>query len=173
MLSRRNITYNLKKLDKLFSEAIKRPKTYREANFYAKMAVLESCSWLETYIDRIFEDVYLNELKVQGNLTDYKRILEKNYGFHYKDNIREKLSKNLIGMIHIERIEGKLNKKQKFNNMKGALGNLKSVRNEYAHDHISGAAFTVQTVSLTINNFNQAYEGLKLFEKELKRISFN
>ena len=170
MLPKRNISDNLRKLDKLFLEAMTKPKTYKMANFYAKVAVLEACSWLENCIDKIFEDVYTTKLTVSGNQSDYKKILDHNYGFHYKDNIRGKLAQNLIGLIHIEEIEKKLNVKQAFLDMKAALGSLKAVRNDLAHEHQTGSAVTVQTVSQTKLYFDQAYEGLKLFEREIKRI---
>ena len=160
-------------LNNMFLDAIRKPKTYREANFYAKMAVLESCSWIENCIDSIFKDVFQRELMVPGNISDFRQILDRNSGFDYKVNIRNKLSKNLIGIIHIERIENKLLRNQKFIDMRSALSNLKGTRNEYAHEHVSGSAVTVQTVSMTIVYFNQAFDGLKVFEKELKKIKFN
>ncbi len=172
MLHRRNVSYNLRKLDSLFLVAIKKPKTYKLANFYAKVAVLEACSWLENCIDKIFEDIYTTKLIVPGNKSDYKYILDRNYGFHYKENVRNKLSQNLFGLIHIEQIERKLNAEQVFNDMRGALGSLKTVRDDLAHEHQSGSAINVQTVAQTKLYFEQAYEGLKLFEKEIKKIKF-
>ena len=54
--------------------------------------------------------------------------------------------------------------------MKAALGNLKTVRNDLAHEHQSGSALTVQTVAQTRLYFDQVYEGLKLFEREIKKL---
>jgi hypothetical protein len=172
MLDRRGVSHNLRRLERLFNEAIKRPSTYKLANFYSKVAVLEACSWLEICIDKIFEDIYNAQLIDAGNKTDFQRTIDKNYGFHYMNNIRERLSKNLIGLIHIERIELRLNGRVEFNTMKAALGNLKTIRDTFAHDHVSGSALTVHTVTQTISNFSQACSGLRLLERELQRITF-
>lgn len=172
MIPRTEVLANLKRLEKLFNEAILVPRRYREANFYGKLAILEASAWLEQCIEDIFSQLANGKLTVAQNVTFYSDKIDDNHGFSYEKYLRNKLGINLIGLVLIEKMEFTLGGQQKFQDMKAGLRSLTRLRGGLAHTHLTGTAVTVQNVALTITTYKECVEGLKLVERHLKKIKF-
>ena len=99
-----------------------------------------------------------------------KTVVKKNYGFEYDNNFRKMLI-GLIGLINVEKLEKKVDP-VKFSQLKSILNSLKEQRNAQAHTHIKGVMQTIDAPSVTQNNFEKVYAGLKDVEKQLKKMGF-
>lgn len=173
MISKREVSYNLRRLEKHFDEAIRRPSGHRDANFYGKLAVLEASAWLEQCIEDIFRKLSESYLTVPQHTNLYNEKIKNNHGFNYEKYFKNTLSLNLIGLVLTERMEMNLAIDPKFSKMKAALSSLTILRGNLAHSHlIGGAMLRVQSVTDTIRLFNDASEGLGTVEKYLKKIKF-
>lgn len=173
MISKIEVVDNLNRLNGLFNSAINNPVTYPEANFYAKLAILEASAWLEQCVEDLYEKIAQPNLSVNINIKSFESTIKRNHGFNYDDYFRNKLLLNLIGLINLEKMESNIASTQKFQDMKGALNSLTLLRGNLAHNHLTGVTtLSVQTVGQTITLFNQAILGLVEIEKYLKKIKF-
>lgn len=163
MLNADVIRDNLRKLDTLY----KKSEGSEEALYYAKLAIIELCGWIEESMDNLLQDHCDKKLKDEQNLAYIKnQVIATNYGFDYNRNFRLMLIK-LVGIIKVENLEAKINK-TRFLNLKSALGNLKQVRDSVAHTYIKGTTINLDAPSSTIKNFNHVYDGLCEIKKLLR-----
>jgi hypothetical protein len=165
MVSKTSILYNLKRLRSLYDKTTD-PKN---SLFYSKLAILELCGWIEESMDDLAIKCAKRELKVKGNISFIEgNIIDKTYGFEYKKHFRFMLM-SLIGLIALEAIEKRIDQ-TKLQNFKSSLGNLRNYRDGEAHTHLKGVTRRLDAPSVTITNFQYVYEGLKCFEKELRKL---
>ena len=169
MISRVEITRNLNEINNLYNSArgIKKP------NFFAKLAILEASRWIEECIDKIVLNISNSKLTLLPNKNTYlNEIVKKTSGFEYNRYIRDRLLRTLIGLILTEKIESVLNIDPLFVQMKASSVILSQHRNDNAHVFISGTTPSLIAPSVTIQLFNEIYEGLRVLNRELKKIKF-
>lgn len=165
MIARVYMEENLRRLDRLY----RRASTPKESLFYAKLAVLELCGWIEESMDDVVIRCSIRSLRDQQNRSFVNdSVVRRNYGFEYNKHFREMLIK-VVGLAQIERLEKHLDpaKHAKF---KATLGALATVRNSEAHTHLKGMTRVVNAPSVTISHFNDVYIGLREYDHVLRRV---
>lgn len=165
MIAKTYIYNNLRSIESQYKKACNQ----KQALFYAKLAIMELCGWIEQSMDDIILVNAKKILKLTKNV-DYvsSSIIEKTHSFAYKQHFRKMLI-GVIGIINVERLEKKLNV-AKFVYFKANLSCLKRCRDEEAHKYIKDTTVRLDAPSVTIQNFKIVYEGLKDIEYKLKRM---
>jgi uncharacterized protein YihD (DUF1040 family) len=169
MINKAQILKGLKKIDKLYQDAINTGDTSLE-RFYSKLCTIEFCGWIEESMDDlIIRHVKRKKLKENKNIKYVKKdIIGNTYGFEYKKYFRNMLIKT-IGIIKLEYIEKNMNQKR-LQLLKSALSTLHKERNQHSHQTIQTTK-TFTAPSKTIALFNDVYEGLLEYEIFLKKLN--
>lgn len=164
MLSDTSILQTLNDLDTNFNLAV--PPL---DNFYAKLAVLEVCGWIEEAIDEIWWNIFKYKIKNIAHQEIVEKAINENSAFDYERNFKKVLVL-LIGTKKIEELEKKVDP-YKFQNLKSELGNLKKVRNSAAHTHFQiGVTPNFDAPSITLKRVQRVYDGLENIESVLLRL---
>lgn len=162
MIAKSYIESNLRRMNSKFNQS----RSSKEELFFAKMAIIELCGWIEESMDDILLRCSIRNLKETENRDFFKeKIVEKTYGFHYTKHFRRMMT-TLIGLIMYEKFEKSLDQ-VKFQRLKSELGNLTQRRNEEAHTHIK-LTRTINAPSVTLRQFEAIYVGLVDIEHKLK-----
>lgn len=107
MIAKSYIESTLIELDNLFNNSTSQKKYI----YYAKLAIIELCGWIEETIDDIVHRHSNRNLKDTTNKKYCRdKIIKPNYGFQYNENIRPMLI-SLIGLIEIEKLEKNIREK--------------------------------------------------------------
>ena len=139
-----------------------------EAIFYSKLALIELCGWIEKSLDDIARSCASRNLKNSANMDKVEReFIKDNHGFAY-DNFR-KMIFQIIGLINLEKIEKKLERRGIIGLLKSKLNTLKTERDTAAHTFIIGIMQTYPAPSLDLSEFKIIYNCLKEFETELRK----
>ncbi len=167
MIYRGYILKSLKVLEDLYNTSTSANKGL----LYSKTAILELCGWIEESMDVIVITCANRKIKDKA-MRAYikKRVVEKNYGFEYKNNFRYMLCQ-VIGLASIEKLERKVDPR-KFQILCSVLGTLKISRDVEAHTHIKGTTKRLNAPSATKAQFLQVYDGLKEIDDQLKSLGF-
>lgn len=164
MVAKSYIETTLKELDNLFNNSTSQKKNI----YYAKLAIIELCGWIEETFDDIIHRHSNRNLKESSNKKYCRdKIIKPNYGFQYNENIRPMLI-SLIGLIEIEKLEKKLEKTATITLLKTSLGNLKQVRNEVAHTYLKGVTRNYNAPSRTFADFRIILSALEKIDAELR-----
>lgn len=163
MISKSYIQQTLNELDKLYAESTSQKKTI----YFSKLALIELCGWVEVTIDDMLLRCAKRKLKEKSFVENYEGLIDKNYGFQYLTNVRPLLIE-LLGLVGVEKIEKKLEKKAHITLLKTSLGNIKTSRNEAAHTYIKGVTRKFNAPSLTIGDFGRISNALEILDSELK-----
>ena len=163
MIAKSYIKSNLKQLDRLYGSA----GTQKKELYYSKLAMLELCGWLEESMDDVVQKCanrVLREVRNRNYVAE--KIVKPTYGFEYEKHFRKMLI-SVVGLLTIEKVEAKVDPVV-YARFTSALGNLKVARNKEAHTHIKGVMRTIDAPSVTLRNFQYAYDGLKAFDSQLR-----
>lgn len=164
MIAKSYIETTLRELNYLFNNSTSQKKNI----YFAKLAIIELCGWIEETLDDIIKSHSHRNLKEAANKKYCRdKIIKPNYGFQYNENIRPMLI-SLIGLIEMEKIEKKLEKTATITLLKTTLGNLKQVRNEVAHTYLKGITKTYNAPSRTIADFRTILSALEKIDLELR-----
>lgn len=168
MIFKKNITKNLKKLDKLYKASTS--LSPEETIFYSKLAVLEYCGWIEYAFDNIARRSVKGKLKTQQFKTIFEnRVIGNNHGFQYKENFRPMLVSTL-GLIEAEKIESLLEKNGYLPILISELDNMKSYRNNAAHTCLEqNTTQQYPSPSVISQNFNNLYPIIKYIYSNVSR----
>jgi hypothetical protein len=163
MIAKTYILANLKALDYSYRHA----RTAKEAQFFAKLAILELCGWIEESMDDIVLRCGRKHLKQTSN-QNYcaKQVVQRTFGFDYHKNFRFMLIR-VLGLIVVERVENEINAAI-HQRLVSALSTLKQQRDREAHTHLKGMARTINAPSVTITQFQPVYDGLRDFDKAIR-----
>lgn len=172
MIQKRLFLFQLKKLDKLYEDALY-GRDIELPKYYSRLAVLELGSWIEECMDELVFYYTLRgrkRLRERANIQYLENLVKNNYGFHYNSNFRRML-KQTIGLVVLERIEKKMDSNLR-QGLESALTQTRLERNQHAHKpiHIS-PKFTSPSVCLSL--FNNIYNGLEEYEKQFKKLTRN
>ena len=162
MVARHFILANLKSLERKYRTAA----SGKDALFFSKLAILELCGWIEESMDDVIRQCAMRYLKDAGNRKYVETmVIKRTYSFDYERFRLMMIS--VVGLINVERVEKKLDPsiKSKF---EAVLASLKTARDAEAHTHIKGVTRVINAPSLTIAQFADVYQGLKLVETTLR-----
>ena len=165
MISQTRIQKTITQMDKLYQSNI----GAIEGLYFAKLAILEVCGWIEESMDSIVLS-YANRRLTNIRNINYTRdvIVEKTTSFNYDRHFRLMLMR-VIGIILLEKLEMSFDI-AKLSRMKGSLGILKTRRDQHAHTHIKGRTVHIDAPSVTARHFQNVYDGLTHIESLLHQI---
>jgi len=127
--------------------------------FYAKLALLEVCGWIEETVDALVLRHAKHSLTSISEVDRYKKeVIDKQYGFSYKENILPMLI-GLFGRVGTSEFESFHNASD-LDVLKATLGALKVARNAHAHTHLKGVTVTVIAPSLLVVYLDRVCKGL-------------
>ena len=163
MIEKKQILSTLQSLDMSYLAAT----SPDEAQWFAKLAIIELCGWIEESMDELIRRFSTRHLKVQANRdTCENEIIRPTYGFEYKKHFRSMLIR-LLGLVAVEQLEQQVDPTIQAR-LEGALSFLKPFRNSHAHTHLRTAA-SINAPSLTLSKFQPVYDGLLEFERAMRR----
>lgn len=161
MVAKQFILANLKRLEYKYRTAGR-----KDALFFSKLAILELCGWIEESMDDVIRQCAKKHLKDTRNINYVETtVIKRTFAFDY---VKFRLMLiSVVGLINVEKIEKKLDPsiKSKF---EAVLTSLKTARDAEAHTHIKGVTRAINAPSLTIAQFADVYQGLKLIETTLR-----
>jgi len=162
MLSTAGIEHNLDEIQRLY-DATSNPL---EAQFYAKLATLELCGWIETAVDDLVLGTGRRLIIEPADYAEFEQqVVARTYGFHYGQHIRPILV-SLVGLTGVERLEAQVNP-ARFHPMCAELGTLKSVRDSHAHSFTNGATTNLDAPSAIRGRYTRVRNGLADLETVL------
>lgn len=167
MIAKTYIQENLRQLD----TAYRKSQSPKHGLYFAKLAILELCGWIEVSMDDIVLK-HCSRCIFDSNNTKYveKQIVGRTSGFDYDVNFRGMLIR-LVGIVTCEIIESAVDSTidTKF---KAHLHSLKTARNSLAHTYVKGkpGAVSIDAPSVTKARFPDLYEGLREYETVLKSL---
>lgn len=166
MVAKTKILAELNRINNLYIKADSKGDNQLK-DFWSKLALLEFCGWIEQSIDDIIEKFCKRKLSDTVNINYLNnKIIKSTYGFDYNKHFRKMLIE-VIGIIKVERLEKKVNN-TKLTTLKSHLGTLKRMRDNHAHNYLSGVTHRLHAPSFTISFFNGVYEGLREYESKIK-----
>lgn len=158
------ITTTINELDILYNS------NPTQATYFSKLALLELCGWIEQSMDKIITDCANAKLSDPSNKTLVQKfIVEKTYGFHYKDHFRPMLMK-LVGLVLLEQMESRIDATGDLGILSSQLGSLKVSRDKVAHTTVTGVTFTYEAPSKMKQYLNTISAVLVKFDTELQAI---
>jgi hypothetical protein len=167
IVRRTSIHKTLKGLDVLY----RRARTSKEALFFSKLGILELGGWIEETMDQVIRSCASRTLQKSANQERIeKEVILKNYNFDYENNFRKMLTQ-VIGLKGVEKRENGMDPIM-LQKLKTTLGNIKARRDQEAHRHLSLTMPTLDAPSVTLQNFEQIYTGLKEISAQLKKMGF-
>jgi|WetSurMetagenome_2_1015567.scaffolds.fasta_scaffold05552_8 hypothetical protein len=162
MVCKSYIEKNLRRLNYLYNH----PQSTQDSLFYAKLAIMELCGWIEVSMDDIILRLAKKNLSEATNITYIKtEIIKRTYGFEYDRHILPMIEA-VIGRSGIEHFHKTINAPI-FLQFTGALTALKTPRNQHAHEYIKNVTLSIDAPSVTFVKFSFIYAGLKEIERVL------
>jgi hypothetical protein len=105
MIAKSYILKNLKSLDHSYRHA----RNGKDAQFFAKLAIIELCGWIEESMDDIILRCGRKHLKESANRKYCEKdVVKRTYGFDYDSNFRFMLIR-VLGLIAVEKLENQMN----------------------------------------------------------------
>jgi 2-iminobutanoate/2-iminopropanoate deaminase len=166
VVKKTQIQSNLNQIEKLYQKYMS-GKSGGRVEYFSKLAIIETCGWIEESMDDIIRRCANKHLKESKNIRFIEGLIGDTHSFKYHDNFRNMLIQT-IGIINVEKIEQVFDTK-KFLKMTSSLGELKQRRDNQAHTYIKGTTLNIDAPSLTKNRFQKVYEGLKDIEACLRK----
>jgi hypothetical protein len=165
LISKTHIQKTVTQLAKLHQENI----GDRKGLYFAKLAILEVCGWIEESMDNIVL-LYANRHLSDVQNTNYTRteIIKRTTSFEYDRHFRLMLMR-ILGIIGLEKLEMRFDT-TKFTNMRSSLSLLKQSRDQQAHTHIKGTTMVIDAPSVTERHFQNVYIGLKHIESLIRKV---
>lgn len=168
MISKKEIERNLRALDARYRTAT---KSQKDPFFFSKLAILELCGWIEMSMDDI---VLRSSVRKLGNPANrnyvVSQVVRRTHSFEYNEHFRVMVTR-LIGLVAFEKLEARLDPATLVR-LKAELNALKQRRDPVAHTFLKGVTHSIDAPSVTLSRFHAVYEGLKEFEREMKKLGF-
>lgn len=100
MIAKSYIESNLRRMNYKFNQS----RSNKEALFFAKMAIIELCGWIEESMDDIVLRCANRNLTESKNREFIKeKVIRPTYGFRYTQHF-QKMMTTLIGVIMYEKL---------------------------------------------------------------------
>jgi hypothetical protein len=164
MITKTYISESLRQLDAGHRKA----KNQRHAYYFAKLAILEICGWVEMSMDDIILRHCARHLNDESNNKFIeKQVVNRTYGFDYDRHFRAMLIR-LVGMVATEKIEMGISAATDAH-FKAELTSLKAVRDQLAHTYVKRVG-VIDAPSRTRARFQPLYQGLLAYDKALRAL---
>lgn len=165
MIAKTHIQTNLTQINNLYQKST----SQKHALYYAKLAILELCGWIEESMDEIAWRCANRHLRNSDNLKFVEtHIIKRTYSFVYDTHFRNMLIQ-VLGIIKLEKLEHNLDP-TKLHLMKSTLDTLKTCRDNEAHTHLKGTTKRLDAPSVTQSRFHLVYDGLKDVEACIRKM---
>lgn len=169
LINKTYIQKTITQLDGLYQKNIRN----RKSLYFAKLAILEVCGWIEESMDTIVMS-YANRHLIDVQNINYTRgeIIKRTTSFEYDKHFKLMLMR-ILGIILLEKLEMSFDN-TKFTMLKGSLSYLKVRRDEQAHTHIKiipSQPVHIDAPSVTKRHFQNVYDGLKHIESLIRRVT--
>lgn len=167
MIARNHVLANLRRLERLYLAAA----SQSDAQFYAKLALLELCGWIEESMDDIVLRCAARCIKDPKNRKHViESIVGGTFGFDYSKHFR-KMVMRLVGLANLEQLERRLDATKQAK-LASALSALTTARNSAAHTHLRGTTRQINAPSLTLSHFQDVYEGLVEYDVKIRKFIY-
>jgi hypothetical protein len=167
MIAKTYILANLKYCDRRFRGA----RSAKEGLFYAKLAILELCGWIEMSMDDVVIRCSKRRIKLAKNAKLVQdQIVDRTYGFDYERHFRSMLIR-LIGLVGVEKLEKQLDPAV-HSKFVSTLVSLKTVQDTEAHTYVKGVTKNIDAPSVTLARFTDIYAGMTAIDQLLKRMRY-
>lgn len=134
--------------------------------FLSKLALLETCGWIEEAMDDLWDTCMEYKIKSETDKEYIREKIKRNYGFGYNEHFRKILT-HILGLWNIGKLEKRLDP-AKFVRLTSALSDLKARRDSAAHTHIQvGTTQNFAGPSSIRNLLTNVCEGLADIEQVL------
>jgi hypothetical protein len=164
-MNKTHIQKNVTQLDRLYINNINN----MQALYFAKLAIIEVCGWIEESMDEIVLSCASRHLTNTQNISYVENVIVgRTNSFEYEQHFRLMLMR-ILGIIGLEKLEMSFNA-TKFNKMKASLIFLKTRRDEQAHTHIQDMTMNIDAPSVIISHFQNVYDGLKHIENLIRKV---
>lgn len=159
---------NLREIQRLYSET---PST-RKKYYYAKLAILELCGWIEAEMDALLQRCSGRCITDTANIQNINKRIQRCYGFGYPEDFRPLLTL-MIGLSRLEQIEKDFDMGGGLSRLRSILGKLRSSRNTHAHTYTPpGILPGIDAPSVTISDMEAVYGCMRELERILRRKRF-
>lgn len=163
MIDSKEIEWRLKKIERLYSDAMASSEVSSELPaLYGKIAVIELGGWVEETRDMLAEKL-VGSLFETSEGVSRGNLLGRVSGFEYKQNFCRDIFQKLLGLHGVSEIEARLEGAE-HEVFKANLGTLWKQRNACAHRTVSGAMEQIQGPATTILQLGYISRGLQSLE---------
>lgn len=160
MVDYTNIKETLIRLDQEYEKAT----DSKSPILLSKLAILELCGWIETSIDEILKNYIHNHVCSEICINLIIKIIDRNYGFHYKRNLLPLFS-SVIGINNLDNILDKLPIPEQ---IKSLTETYTKQRNDAAHTNtIEGTTPSYFAPSKVLHDYGIIESAIKFIEKEM------
>lgn len=167
MVKKGVICRNLRDIEALYDNA----KSTKKQFYFAKLAVLELCGWLESAQDGLVRESAGRSISVAANQAMVDEKIKRTYGFEYDQNFRPLLI-FVVGLSRLERVETDFDTSGSLTKFRGLLSKLKKPRNDAAHTHTDGLLPNIDAPSVVRKNLEELFLYLRELERLLKRARY-
>lgn len=133
--------------------------------YFSKLAVLELSGWVESMIDQAIKEHFTK--CSQETQNDAEKIINKCYGFKYKENIRPLLS-NTLGIKNLSVIEEKLSKNGDLDIITNTFGQLAKMRDILAHTYVASHQSTIDSPLETRAKYKRIENPVSNLSRQIK-----
>lgn len=164
MIAKTYIAANLREINSAFNASANQ----KHALYFAKLAILELCGWIELSMDDIVRMRSRRTIRVAANQAFVEtEVIKRNYGFSHQ-NFRGMLIR-VMGLHDVERLEQRVDTAKRAK-LEAQLISLVTIRNSLAHTYVKGVTTTIDAPSVTMARFAEVYEGLCDYERLIRRL---
>lgn len=167
MVRKGNIRQNLKEIEELYNAA----RSARKQFYYAKLAVLELCGWLEDAMDKLVERSVVRCIKVGADSALIREKVKFTFGFGYDKHFKPLLVQ-IIGLSRLEQVETEFDKSGKLSVFQSTLLKLKDPRNLAAHTYTTGVLPNIDAPSVVTKDLELLFSSLRELERIMKRMRY-
>lgn len=154
MIRKKEINDDLIFLETLHNGALITAAHPNLATYYAKLAIIEYCGWLEESFDKIARRSVKNKL---GSNVELERCIRRVHGFEFDRHFMN-LMKQVVGLKACEELKHQLGLDGSDALLSAELDNLKTRRNNAAHVNTrTPIATAYDAPSVVIASLNRTY----------------
>ena len=164
MIAKTYIERNLRRLDAWHGKTSDTSLSF----YYAKLAVLELCGWIEMSMDDMIMRHCGRHIRIPENYKFVEKdVVRRTYGFDYDRHFRQMLIK-LIGVVQTESIERRMDVGV-LTRFEAELQSLKTIRDLLAHTYAKNPP-PIDAPSRTRARFTPVYQGLRAYDNALRAL---
>lgn len=167
MVTKSAIARNLREIEELYNSS----KSPKKKFYFAKLAVLELCGWIENSQDELIMRCAGRCVTATSNLKAVSDKISGNHGFTYERHFRPLLTL-ILGFSKLEKAELEFDKLGSLSKFSSVLSKLKDPRNTAAHTHTAGVLPTIDAPSVVRADLEAVYKYMRELERILKKMKY-